>query len=99
MIRVQLPKHLRTLAELGDGFVELNVEGDITQRTLLDALEARYPVLRGTIRDHDTKQRRAYVRFFACEEDLSHEPPDAPLPEAVVAGREPFMVVGAMAGG
>ena len=99
MIRVQLPKHLRTLAELGDGFVELTVEGDITQRTLLDALEARYPVLRGTIRDHDTKQRRAYVRFFACEEDLSHEPPDAPLPEAVVAGREPFMVVGAMAGG
>ena len=99
MIRVQLPKHLRTLAELGDGFVELNVEGDITQRTLLDVLEARYPVLRGTIRDHDTKQRRAYVRFFACEEDLSHESPDAPLPEAVVAGREPFMVVGAMAGG
>ena len=98
MIRVQLPKHLRTLAEV-DGMVEVTVDGAVTQRTLLDALEARYPVLQGTIRDRDTKQRRAYVRFFACEEDLSHESPDTPLPEAVVAGREPFMVVGAMAGG
>jgi hypothetical protein len=99
MIRVTLPKHLRTLAELGDGAVELDVAAPVTQRTLLDALEDRYPVLRGTIRDHTTKQRRPFVRFFACEQDLSHEPADSELPPDVVAGKEPFMVVGAMAGG
>jgi hypothetical protein len=98
MIRVVLPAHLRTLARVG-GEVELDVEGQVTQRAVLDALEARYPVLRGTIRDHVTQRRRAFVRFFACQEDLSHEPPDAPLPDAVAAGAEPFMVVGAMAGG
>jgi sulfur-carrier protein len=98
MIRVTLPAHLRTLADV-DGEVELDVEGLATQRLVLDALEARYPMLRGTIRDHSTQKRRAFLRFFACGEDLSHEPPDAPLPEAVATGEEPFMVVGAMAGG
>jgi molybdopterin synthase sulfur carrier subunit len=98
MIRVVLPAHLRTLARV-DGEVKLNVEGQATQRSVLDALEAAYPVLRGTIRDHVTQQRRAFVRFFACEQDLSHEPPDAPLPDAVAVGAEPFLVVGAMAGG
>jgi hypothetical protein len=98
MIRVILPPHLRTLAHLG-GDVELEVQGPVTQRSVLDALEARYPMLRGTIRDHVTLQRRAFLRFFACEEDLSHEPPDAPLPEAVVSGKEPFIVIGAIAGG
>ncbi len=98
MIRVVLPAHLRTLADVR-GEVELEVDGTATQRSVLDALEARYPVLRGTIRDGATQQRRAFVRFFACEEDLSHEPPDAPLPGPVAAGAEPFVVVGAMAGG
>jgi len=98
MIRVVLPAHLRTLAHV-DGEVELRVEGQATQRAVLDALEARYPMLRGTIRDHATQQRRAFVRFFACEQDLSHEVPDAPLPDAVATGAEPFLVVGAMAGG
>ena len=98
MIRVVLPAHLRTLARV-DGEVKLDVEGQATQRAVLDALEDRYPMLRGTIRDQVTQQRRAFVRFFACEEDLSHEPPDAPLPDAVVTGAEPFLVVGAMAGG
>jgi sulfur-carrier protein len=98
MIRVVLPAHLRTLAH-ADGEVKLDVEGPATQRSVLDALEARYPMLRGTIRDQVTHQRRAFVRFFACEEDLSHEPPDSPLPDAVAAGAEPFLVVGAMAGG
>ena len=98
MIRVLLPLPLRTLARV-DGEVELSVEGQVTQRTVLDALEARYPMLRGAIRDHVTHERRAFVRFFACEQDLSHEPPDAPLPDAVVSGEEPFLVVGAIAGG
>jgi molybdopterin synthase sulfur carrier subunit len=98
MIRVVLPYHLRTLARVGEE-VELQVEGRATQRSVLDALETRYPILRGTIRDHVTQERRAFLRFFACEEDLSHEPPDAPLPEAVVRGAEPYLVVGAMAGG
>jgi hypothetical protein len=98
MIRVALPPHLRTLARVG-GEVELQVEGPVTQRSVLDALEARYPVLRGTIRDHVTQRRRAFVRFFACEEDLSHEPPDTPLPDPVAKGAEPFLVIGAMAGG
>jgi sulfur-carrier protein len=98
MIRVVLPAHLRTLARV-DGEVKLHVEGQATQRSVLDALEAFYPMLRGTIRDHVTQQRRAFVRFFAGEEDLSHEPPDAPLPDAVAMGAEPFLVVGAMAGG
>ncbi len=98
MIRVVLPQHLRTLAHV-DGEVALEVEGPVTQRSVLDALEARYPVLRGTIRDHITEQRRPFVRFFACEEDLSHEPPDAPLPDAVASGAEPFLIVGAIAGG
>ena len=98
MIRVVLPAHLRTLARVA-GEVKVDVDGLATQRSVLDALEAGYPMLRGTIRDHVTQQRRAFVRFFACEQDLSHEPPDAPLPDAVVAGAEPFMVVGAMAGG
>jgi hypothetical protein len=98
MIRVYLPAHLRTLARV-KGEVEIQVEGPVTQRSILDALEAEYPALRGTMRDHVTKQRRPFVRFFACEEDLSHESPDAPLPDAVAAGREPFMVVGAIAGG
>jgi molybdopterin converting factor small subunit len=98
VIRVVLPAHLRTLARL-DGEVELSVDGEVTQRTVLDALEARYPVLRGTVRDHATHQRRAFVRFFACEQDLSHELPDAPLPVQVASGAEPFLIVGAMAGG
>jgi len=98
MIRVVLPAHLRTLARV-DGEVKLHVEGQVTQRSVLDALEARYPMLRGTIRDHVTQQRRAFVRFFACGQDLSHELPDAPLPDAVATGAEPFLVVGAMAGG
>ncbi|HNP73112.1 MAG TPA: MoaD/ThiS family protein [Kouleothrix sp.] len=93
-----LPAHLRTLARLS-GEAEVEVVGAVTQRSVLDALEAKYPVLRGAIRDHVTKQRRAFVRFFACEEDLSHEPPDAALPEAVARGVEPFIVVGAIAGG
>ena len=98
MIRVVLPAHLRTIAHV-NGEVTLDVEGEITQRSVLDALEADYPMLRGTIRDQSTYKRRAFVRFFACEEDLSHEPPDAPLPQQVAKGSEPFMVVGAMAGG
>jgi hypothetical protein len=98
MIRVVLPAHLRTLARVR-GEVALEVAAPVTQRTVLDALEARHPVLRGTIRDHATQKRRPYVRFFACREDLSHESPDAPLPDAVAAGTEPFLVVGAMAGG
>lgn len=96
MIRVTLPAHLRQLAHCEK---EIQVEAEPTQRAVLDALEERYPVLRGTIRDTGTGKRRAFVRFFACEEDVSHEEPDAPLPEAVAAGREPFMVIGAMAGG
>ena len=98
MIRVVLPAHLRTLAHV-DGELKLEVEGQATQRSVLDALEACYPMLRGTIRDHVTQQRRAFVRVFACERDLSHEPPDAPLPDAVAIGAEPLLVVGAMAGG
>ena len=98
MIRVVLPAHLRTLAHV-DGQVELDLDGQATQRSVLDALEAGYPALRGTIREHGTLRRRPFVRFFACEQDLSHDPPDDPLPDAVAAGREPFMVVGAMAGG
>lgn len=98
MIRVLLPQPLRTLARV-EGEVELSVEGAITQRSVLDALEEAYPALRGTIRDHATRARRPYVRFFACEQDLSHEPADAPLPEAVATGREPFLIVGAIAGG
>ena len=98
MIRVTLPAHLRKLAQV-DGEVKLDVEGQVTQRSVLDALEARYPMLRGTIRDQVTQRRRAFVRFFACGEDLSHEPPDAPLPEAVATGAEPFMIIGAIAGG
>ena len=98
MIRVVLPAHLRSLARV-NGEVMLNVEGQATQRSVLDALEAGYPALRGTLRDHVTQQRRPFVRFFACGQDLSHESPDAPLPEAVVSGAEPFLVVGAIAGG
>ena len=98
MIRVVLPAHLRTLSG-ASGEVELQVEGAVTQRSVLDALEASYPVLRGTIRDHVTQLRRPFLRFFACEEDLSHESPDAPLPDAVATGKEPLLVVGAMAGG
>jgi sulfur-carrier protein len=98
MIRVVLPAHLRNLANV-DGEVRLDVEGEITQRSVLDALEARYPTLRGTIRDYDTQRRRAFVRFYACEEDLSQEDPDAPLPDPVAKGTEPLLVVGAMAGG
>ena len=98
MIRVVLPAHLRAIAHV-DGEVALEVDGEITQRTVLDALESRYPSLRGTIRDQSTLKRRAFVRLFACEEDLSHEPPDDPLPEAVAKGSEPLLVVGAMAGG
>ena len=98
MIRLELPAHLRTLAHVA-GEVTVEVEGPVTQRAVLDALEARYPMLRGTIRDHVTQQRRPFLRFFACEEDLSHELPDAPLPDAVATGGEPFLVVGAMAGG
>lgn len=98
MIRVVLPTHLRTLAQV-DGEVHLDVVGEATPRAVLNALEARYPMLRGTIRDQVTHQRRAFVRFFACEQDWSHELPDTPLPDAVTTGAEPFMVVGAMAGG
>jgi molybdopterin synthase sulfur carrier subunit len=98
MIRVILPQHLRTLAQVG-GEVELEINGPVTQRSVLDALETRYPMLRGTIRDQVTLQRRAFLRFFACEEDLSHESPDAPLPEAIASGKEPFIVIGAIAGG
>jgi sulfur-carrier protein len=98
MIRVVLPAHLRVLAGI-DGEVELAVAGQVTQRSVLDALEARYPVLRGTIRDHDAGPRRAFIRFFACEQDLSHDRPDDPLPDAVVTGAEPYLIVGAMAGG
>ncbi len=98
MIRVVLPAHLRTLARV-NGEVTFEITGELTQRALLDALESRYPMLRGTIRDHVTQRRRPYVRFFACETDLSHQPSDAPLPQPVADGREPFLVVGAMAGG
>jgi molybdopterin converting factor small subunit len=98
MIRVELPAHLRTLAQVA-GEVTIEVRGPVTLRTVLDALEARYPMLRGTIRDHLTQQRRPFVRFFACEEDLSHESPDTPLPHAVATGAEPILVVGALAGG
>ncbi len=98
MIRVVLPAHLKNLAQV-DGEVEVDVDGDVTQRAVLDAVEARYPMLRGTIRDQRTQKRRAFVRFFACEEDLSHESPDSPLPDRVARGEEPFLVVGAMAGG
>ncbi len=98
MIRVILPQHLRTLAHVGSE-VQLEIEGAVTLRSVLDALEARYPMLRGTIRDHGTQQRRAFLRFFACEEDLSHEPPDSPLPEAVASGKEPLLIIGAIAGG
>ena len=98
MIRVVLPAHLRTLAGTGSE-VRLDIEGPVTQRAVLDAIETRYPMLRGTIRDHVTQQRRPFIRFFACEEDLSLEPPDAPLPDAVVSGAEPFFIIGAIAGG
>lgn len=98
MVRVILPQHLRTLARVS-GEVTLEVTSPVTQRAVLDALEARYPMLRGTVRDHLTYKRRAFVRFFACEQDLSHESPDTPLPDAVVTGSEPFLIVGAMAGG
>jgi hypothetical protein len=98
MIRVVLPQHLRTLARVGEE-VELEIEGAPTQRAVLDALEARYPMLRGTIRGHTNQRRRPFVRFFACERDLSHDPPDDPLPEPVASGAEPLLVVGAMAGG
>jgi len=98
MIRIILPQHLRTLAHVGPE-VQIEVEGNPTLRSALDAIEARYPMLRGTIRDHGTQQRRPFLRFFACEEDLSHEPPDTPLPEAVVSGKEPLVILGAIAGG
>jgi hypothetical protein len=98
VIRVLLPAHLRTLARIS-GEVSLDLEGAVTQRSVLDAIEVRYPMLRGAIRDHVTQRRRPFVRFFACAEDVSHDPPDAPLPEAVATGAEPFLVVGAMAGG
>ena len=98
MIRVVLPHHLRTLARVGDE-VQLDVNGRATLRSVLDALEAKYPMLRGTIRDHETQKRRALVRFFACGEDVSHEPPDTPLPDAVAKGTEPFFIMGAIAGG
>ncbi len=98
MIRIELPAHLRTLARV-DGEVSLEVEGRATQRSVLDALEARYPMLRGAVRDHVTQRRRPFVRFFACEQDLSHESPDAPLPDAVASGAEPLLIVGAIAGG
>jgi sulfur-carrier protein len=98
IIRVALPAHLRTLARV-DGEVKLDVDGEVTQRSVLDALEATYPMLRGTIRDHETRERRAFLRFFACEEDLSNESPDARLPDAVATGAEPLLIIGAMAGG
>ena len=97
-IRVELPQHLRTLAHVGHE-VKVEVDGPVTQRSVLDAVEAAYPMLRGAIRDHETLKRRAFLRFFACEEDLTHEPPDSPLPEAVVSGKEPFLIIGAIAGG
>jgi len=97
-IRVELPQHLRTLAKTGRE-VQLEVEGQVTQRSILDALEAEYPMLCGTVRDHDTQLRRPFLRFFACEQDFSHESPDAPLPEAVASGKEPFLIIGAIAGG
>jgi hypothetical protein len=98
MIRVELPAHLRTLARVGDE-ISIEVAAPVTQQSVLDALEAAYPVLRGTIRDHGTLKRRPFLRFFACEQDLSHEPPDAALPEPVAAGTEPFLIIGALAGG
>lgn len=98
MIRVTLPAHLRKLAQV-DGEVQVEVDGAVTQGSVLDALEAKYPMLRGTIRDHVTHQRRAFVRFFACQQDLSHEPADAPLPEVIANGTEPYMIIGAIAGG
>lgn len=97
-IRVELPQHLRTLAHVGHE-VEIQIAGPVTQRSVLDAVEERYPMLKGAIRDHVTKQRRAFLRFFACQEDLTHEPPDALLPEAVASGKEPFLIIGAIAGG
>src|SRR4051812_537749 len=99
MIRVVLPQHLRTLANVDGREVSIDVTGPVTQRTILDAVEARFPQLRGTIREHGSLKRRALVRFFACEEDLSHEPPDALLPEAIATGKEPFYIIGAIAGG
>ena len=98
VVRVELPAHLRTLAQVGRE-ITLEVDAPVTQRSVLDALEQRYPMLCGTIRDHVTKERRAFLRFFACQEDLSHEPPDAPLPDAVASGHEPFLIIGAIAGG
>jgi sulfur-carrier protein len=98
-IRVELPQHLRTLAHVSGHEIEVPVEDPVTQRSVLDAVEERYPMLKGAIRDHVTKQRRAFLRFFACQEDLTHEPPDAALPEAVVSGKEPFIVLGAISGG
>ncbi len=98
MIHVVIPPHLRTLARV-DGEIKLEIEGRVTQRAVLDAIEARYPVLRGTIRDHVTQQRRPFLRFFACGEDLSHESPDNPLPDPVANGSEPFLIIGAIAGG
>jgi sulfur-carrier protein len=98
MVRVILPTHLRSLAHVGSE-ITLEITGPVTQRSILDALEARYPMLKGAIRDHGTLQRRAFLRFFACEEDLTHQPPDAPVPEAVSSGKEPFIVIGAIAGG
>jgi molybdopterin synthase sulfur carrier subunit len=98
VIRVELPQHLQTLARVGRE-VTLEIEGPVTQRSVLDALEARYPVLEGAIRDHVTKKRRAFLRFFACAQDLSHEPPDAPVPDAVASGTEPYVILGAIAGG
>lgn len=98
MIQVMLPVHLRTLAQVGSE-ISVNVQGEVTTRSVIDAIEARYPMLRGTIRDYNTQERRPFLRFFACQEDLSHESPDAPLPEAVANGKEPFLVIGAIAGG
>ena len=98
MIRVELPQHLRTLARVS-GEVQIEIQGPVTVRSVLDALESSYPVLRGTIRDHDTQKRRAFLRFFVCQEDWSHESPDAPLPQDIASGKEPFLIVGAIAGG
>jgi len=98
VIRVELPQHLRTLAHVGHE-IEIQIEGPVTQQSVLDAVEERYPMLKGAIRDHVTKQRRAFLRFFACQEDLTHEPSDALLPESVVSGKEPFLIIGAIAGG
>jgi len=98
MIQVMLPVHLRTLAQVGSE-ISVNVQGEVTTRSVIDAIEARYPMLRGTIRDYNTQERRPFLRFFACQEDLSHESPDAPLPAEVVSGREPFLIIGAIAGG